>query len=195
VSNFWGPLQNQMPNYYDNWKEQRHKCRHCGWQGTGAECPLGESFRELFEIACPNCGEPVCAITYPTIKESKQNWDKLSEADRLCVTRIEENQRIFDERSLKWPSQLPDIGADSFTLIWDVEEGEHGDDTVVKLADQIIWREPEVYEGYWRFEEIAKILRKRYGRRLKDLIPCLMRPNATVFQRNSNCTFPSEIHG
>jgi len=68
-----------MPNYYDNWKKQRFTCRNCGWQGTGADCPQGESFRELFEINCPACGEHVAVVSYPTIEEAKHNWDKLSE--------------------------------------------------------------------------------------------------------------------
>jgi len=160
-----------MPNYYDNWKKQRFTCRNCGWQGTGADCPQGESFRELFEINCPACGEHVAVVSYPTIEEAKHNWDKLSEGDRLLVSVVEQKQQDFDARRLKWPRQLPDIEEESFSLVWDEEDHPSSSDTVIKLGRQIIWREPAIYEGYERFGEVAKILRRRYGPKLTDLIP------------------------
>lgn len=34
-----------------------------------------------------------------------------------------------------------------------------------------IWREPLMYEYYWRFIEIGKILQEKYGDRMADLVP------------------------
>jgi hypothetical protein len=84
------------------------------------------------------------------------------------------SQRDFAARSLKTPSQLPDIPVPAFALFWDDDgrEGEGGD-TVIRLGDLVVWREPCVYEGYWRFDEVAAILRTRYGAALQDLEPTL----------------------
>ena len=50
---------------------------------------------------------------------------------------------------------------------------EHGSNclTVVKYGDREIWREPAVYEGAKRFEEVVRILITKYGARLADVVP------------------------
>ena len=110
-------------------------------------------------------------VALPTIEESKENWDDLSEADRLLVSLVEEGRAEFLARSLKSPDQLPDIEADSFTLAWDVEGAGFKRETVISLGDLCIWREPSGYENFDRFIEVSAILKKKYGRRLTDLIP------------------------
>lgn len=39
------------------------------------------------------------------------------------------------------------------------------------MGDHVIFSEPAVYEGYERFDEVARILKSKYGSRLTDLVP------------------------
>src|SRR5438445_1083523 len=44
-------------------------------------------------------------------------------------------------------------------------------DSVIRYGDQVVWREWTGWEVYDRFAEIAVILQRKYGARLKDLVP------------------------
>jgi hypothetical protein len=160
-----------MPKYYDNWKQESITCKKCGWQGLGDTCERGEFFEALFELCCPKCGETLQMVSLPTIQESEANWDALSEADKLVVNAVEEGQAAFLARLLKKADQLPDIASDSFKLVWDVEGSGLKEETLISFGRRCIWREPSSYENFQRFIEIAAILKKKYGRRLTDLVP------------------------
>jgi hypothetical protein len=160
-----------MPNYYDNWKQKPAICPECGWHGLGDTCERGEDFRELFELCCPACGKVLMTVLFPTIQESKDNWDTLSEEDKLAVNIVEERQAQFLARSLKNADQLPDLEEDSFALVWNVEGSGFDEETVISLGDRCIWREPSGYENFRRFIEVATVLKQKYGNRLKDLVP------------------------
>jgi hypothetical protein len=158
-------------NYYEYEKSQQ-TCSHCNWDGPGRETPILESFAELAERACPRCGEKIAVVMYPTLAESRANWQDVEPAERSYFEAIEASQKDFTARSLKSPSQLPEIPVPVFALFWDDDgkEGEGGD-TVIRLGDLVVWQEACVYEGYWRFDEIAAILRTKYGSALQDLEP------------------------
>jgi hypothetical protein len=106
-------------------------------------------------------------VALPTLDESRANWDKLSASDRSFLQRIEAFQADFERHKLKDPSQLPEISDPSFVLEWDTP-GEEGQ-TVIKHSETFIFSEPAAYEGYLHFIEVAKILRSRYGKALRDL--------------------------
>ena len=156
----------QTPTYYTYKKHHCH-CKKCMWQGLGSELRQGELFGELFELDCPSCSETVTFVPYPTIDESRANWNLLSERERAQVERIEEHQTKFDAMSLKTTEQLPGIAAPAFSLIWDYVDNM----TVLRLGETVIFSEPALYEGYERFEEVALILKERYGTALIDLVP------------------------
>lgn len=158
-------------DYYE-FRRGLQTCAHCQWHGPGKDTRLLEAFTDLAEYACPRCGEKIAVVMYPTIAESRANWNDLDRTDQAYVGLVESRRREFAARSLRTPDQLPDIHADAFVLLWDDDGSDKsGGDTVVRFADRVIWREPSVYEGYWRFDEIAKILRTRYGAALQDLEP------------------------
>ena len=79
----------------------------------------------------------------------------------------------FDSGAMIWqfplysPQQLPEIAGESLTLTWDQLEA----DSIISHNDTIIWREQTGWEVYDRFEEIAVILKHKYGRRLLDIVP------------------------
>ena len=165
--------------YYDDWRERRWQCGHCGWQGPGNDMRTGEMFRELMEMDCPGCGERLLVVSYPTLAESRANWSKLSEGERADVETIELFNRRFEATRLKAPSQLPEIGGNDLVLEWDFADADPGQaragpmsrETVIRHGQFEVWREPAQWEGYERFIEVLGMLRERYGARLKDLVP------------------------
>ena len=160
-----------MASYYGSWRDDVYTCHACGWEGAGGQCRQGEVYRELYEICCPSCGGKVGLVLFPTTEESRQNWDKVSDEDKRAVERVEAHRKDFAARSLKSPQQLPDIEGDDLVFTWDIEDGARGGDTLIKYGGEIIWREPAFYEGYERFAEVARLLRRKYGARLQDLVP------------------------
>ncbi|MBI4780821.1 MAG: HEAT repeat domain-containing protein [Oscillatoriophycideae cyanobacterium NC_groundwater_1537_Pr4_S-0.65um_50_18] len=68
---------------------------------------------------------------------------------------------------LSSPSQLPDLEGEMLHLEWDQIEA----DSIIRHRGSIIWQERTGWEVYDRFEEIAAILKQKYGKRLTDLVP------------------------
>jgi hypothetical protein len=159
-----------MSSYYDNWRETSYTCTGCGWGGLGKELTHGESFRDLFEVDCPACGKTLGTVTYPTVAESRANWEQVSPEDRLAVELFEARRAAFQLRLLRAPDQLPDLQGDDLILVWDyTDDNDH--ETILKYGNQELWREPAVYEGYERYLEVLEILSQKYGGRLQDLVP------------------------
>jgi hypothetical protein len=88
------------------------------------------------------------------------------------------------EPPLTSPAQLPALEGDALVLAWDQEDAV----SIVLLGDTVVWRETTGWEVYERFAEIAEILRKAYGRRLKDLVPTA-RSRYALFGDSSRATF------
>jgi hypothetical protein len=163
-----------MAEYYGTWKSDEVVCDKCGWKGRGEECEQGEMFEELFELNCPSCSKRLFVVTYPTIEESRQNWDKLSEADKRMVEERERFLQLAENSCLKSADQLPDIAGDDLVFVWDQSRE---DLTLIRYGDRIVWKEPAYYEGYERFVEVVSILHEKYGSRIKDLVPTLRSMN------------------
>lgn len=169
----------EIVNYYGDWRDQRWACKHCGWKGQGVDLSDGDVYTELMEMDCPGCHTGLLIVNFPTISESKANWDKVSAADKAQIESIEALDRAFDEGSLKDPSQLPDLPGKSLVLQWDCNThgpefpgvGPGGWQTVIRHGEVEVWREPAYYECYPRFIEIVDILLLKYGARLHDLVP------------------------
>jgi len=153
--------------YYDDWKEQSHTCGECGWHGTGEDAQFGDIYATFGEKLCPRCNAILFVLEWPTTEESRQNWDKLDDAEKRRLERREARDQEIAERSLKAPEQLPELDGEELILGWD----QQGDDMLITYGDQIIWREPVFYEGSDRFAEVAEILHQKYGDRLRDLVP------------------------
>lgn len=152
---------------YYTYKGERFRCKHCAWQGLGSDLVQGEMFDELFELDCPSCHEKVTFVMYPTLADARANWDRLTDDERGEIELLERERARFDELCLKTPDQLPDISEHEFSLTWDFADGM----TLLRQGNHVIFSEPAVYEGYARFEEVAQILKQRYGAALRDLVP------------------------
>jgi hypothetical protein len=70
---------------------------------------------------------------------------------------------------LSSPSQLPDLDGEMLHLEWDQIEA----DSIIRHRGSLIWQERTGWEVYDRFEEIAAILKQKYGKRLTDLVPTI----------------------
>src|SRR5436309_2905598 len=80
--------------------------------------------------------------------------------------RAQEAQRIL--------KQLPEIEDAEFTLTWEMEVGSGGVEDrywTIKQGRREIYREPARREDYHRFELLARLLKERYGSRIRDLVP------------------------
>jgi hypothetical protein len=112
-------------------------------------------------------------VSYPTIEESEENWEKLTASEKESVVSRKRFLTEWSASCLKSAGQLPDLTGLKLTLFWDFVEktdaGRHF--TVIRNGDTEIWREIACYEGYERFGEVAQILIQKYGKRLVDLIP------------------------
>jgi len=159
-------------NYYDEWRTSHYHCHRCGSLNDGSTLAMGESDWDLTEYDCPDCGALLLLVLHPTIEESRANWEKLDDSERQHVERIERNCERFQREKLKDAGDLPNVSLAEFSLSWDlVGDESHSLRTVIKLGDQVLFSEPVLYEGYERFKEVARILKAKYGSRLKDMVP------------------------
>lgn len=162
--------------WHDDWKTPILTCPRCGWQGTFNEGAV-EEHDQLMDSSCPKCWKIVAIVMYPTIAESKANWDKLSDIEKQWVDTLDAAKQSFEATKLKGVDQLPDLEGDDIRLSWDFETDDQGEGfTVIRRRDDagpnpVIWRETAVFEGYERFERVATILKDKYGSRLKELVP------------------------
>lgn len=164
----------RFDHYFDDlWKTEVLECPKCHWLGTFEQGSV-EYYSELMDCHCPKCSSleaPMLAIvSYPTLEELRANQDK--PGIREYVERIDAGFDRFEREKLREPEQLPDINENSFTLTWDFD-GSNPDDhrTLIKHGEAVIFSEPARWEEYERFNEIAEILKQKYGTRISDLIP------------------------
>ena len=70
---------------------------------------------------------------------------------------------------LRSPEQLPDLSGDQIILFWDADQDTQ--EIIIRTEDQVIWRQQLGFEHYDFFVDALKILKKKYGRALVDVIP------------------------
>jgi len=72
------------------------------------------------------------------------------------------------------PQAVSDLESKSQALTEGTAEGfilKTGEGEPLLNGETVIWREPARWEGYERFEQILVILKKKYGKHLRHLIP------------------------
>ena len=144
-----------MDRFNGDWKNTEYTCEKCKWHGLGAEAgwTWGYEYRWL-DVECPKCDTTLVVMD-------------TGEPNDAFVTE-------FSRRKLRDPSQLPDIAEESFTLHWDFVDNDTvigRGDSVVKYGDTVIFAEPAIWGGRYRFEEVSGILHQRYGAALQAVIP------------------------
>jgi hypothetical protein len=157
-----------MTIYYEEWTEKEYACPGCSWSGTGSETARGILYRGVFlELTCPSCSTFLDVLILPADKGCAHSMEGLTEEQLKAKTEADEQERQYRKKCLSSAEQLPNLPDNDFTLNWDMEQ----DETLIRNGETVLWREPAVYEGFGRYEQIALILKEKYGSRLKDLAP------------------------
>ena len=160
-----GPLRDQI----DRWEEMSFHCDHCGADATGSQLGSGEIHDTFFEKTCPRCGEMVAMITRPHISELLTNLDRIPGERHAEILAFAESCRQWHAAKLHREEQLPDIAADHLVLVWD--EDHATSEIEVRCGEREIYRGPTSWEYYDYFIEACKVLRRKYGDRLHDVVP------------------------
>jgi hypothetical protein len=82
------------------------------------------------------------------------------------------------EREARWRKEDADMLADlleidepEFVLTWQFRHGMQDSHWLIVHGGRILYERPAYYEDYRLFERAARVLKQRYGTRVKDLIP------------------------
>jgi len=157
-------------DYYD-WRETKVECPGCRWNGAGSEMAQGETFEGGAEHHCPRCGHYFGFQSYPTADQVRTD-PRADPSDKRALAVREERLARHEATKLTSHVQLPSLNPTPAHLDWDVVEIAEGEFEVqIRHGDRVIWREMSWYENYARFEEVAIILKQKYGQALKDLVP------------------------
>ncbi|MDD2336439.1 MAG: hypothetical protein PHD01_07655 [Geobacteraceae bacterium] len=157
-----------MTIYSEEWMKKAYICNGCSWSGTGAESTRGHMYRGKFlDLNCPTCSELLDVLMLSAKKGCAHSLEGLTEEQLKAKEDEDEQERQYREKCLSSADQLPNLPDGDLTLNWDMEQ----DQIQIKNGETVIWSEPAVYEGFDRFEQVALILKEKYGTRLKDLVP------------------------
>lgn len=165
----------KYPDFWDVDLDDQVTCPFCGWEGRiGAEF---EPRRECYELRCPGCERMLLIVLYPTTEETKRAAAAGNRRAQEALPQYLEHERFLarhERLKLKSPDQLPEIeGTGALAFEWDFLTDEERDErwSVIRHGERELWREPALWEGYERFEEVKAILKRRYGARFESLTP------------------------
>jgi hypothetical protein len=157
-----------MTIYTEEWMKKDYTCSGCSWSGTGGDAARGVLYQGKFlELTCPTCSEFLDVLILPADKGCAHSREGLSEEQLKAKEEADEQERQYLEKCLTSVDQLPELPDGEVTLSWDMVL----DQNQIRNGETVLWSEPALYEGFARFEQIALILKEKYGSRLKDLEP------------------------
>ena len=97
----------------------------------------------------------------------------MSGDSKLPTPRAWREQRQKESQQIL--AALPEIAEPQFTLAWDLEISGQGPQEqrhwVIRHGQRVLYREAARLEDYHRFELLARLLRQKYGSRVRDLVP------------------------
>ncbi len=163
----------RLYSYFDGYRNERFNCPACAWTG-GFEQLDQEQYRDLFDGSCPKCGKMLMIVSFPTLEEIRDAAADGNKEAKLMLPKVQQREDLeaaFERDKLKSTDQLRNLPGDALEFLWDQEEEGEKNFTVIRLGDTLIWREPAIYEGWPRFNQVKGILKSRYGARFKSLKP------------------------
>jgi hypothetical protein len=156
-------------NDYYSYKTAKYECDNCGWKGLGEDLEQGDMYDYGVEIHCPECKERIPGlIVFPTAEEM---MEKGTEEDKIIASYNINFRKKWEESKLKDVSQLPDLHDNFIAFVLKEIEEEKENYILITHESKVIWKEIRTYEYYWRFIEIGKILKQKYGDKMIDLVP------------------------
>ena len=157
-----------MTIYFEKWLEKEYTCGECAWHGIARDTGRGRMYREMFlELCCPECSAFLDLIIFPPEKGCGASRKELTEEQLKALEEREEQEKAYREKCLCSVDQLPELEEDVLRLVWDQE----GAETRIQVGETVIWSEPLKYEAFDRYEQVALLLKEKYGSRVKDLTP------------------------
>jgi hypothetical protein len=145
-------------------------CSRCGWSGTAGDAI--ELFESLVDLRCPKCDEKVGPhYLHPTGDEIRAAA-AAGNAKAIAMLAEEDvhddRERRFAATKLETAAALPDVPGDApFAVTWDLERDGDGEDWIVlRVAEQVLWRELAHFEDLPRLQEVARLLVERYRGRV-----------------------------
>lgn len=148
------------------------ECRGCAWGGQGSELRQGEVFRELVEYDCPNCGERVLFVLFPTRAEV-ESAAASGVADAIAmlasVRRADQRwSRVVTSRAV--PVSEPDeLATGDIRCSLRLEDDEHNEPWLVLAANGLdVHRELAVWESTEPAHRLFTAMHSRYRDRLVE---------------------------
>jgi hypothetical protein len=137
---------------------------------------MGEIFRELYERDCPQCGNALLVISFPTVDEIRA---AVASGNQEAISMLK-NVEAQEVRQVRWKAeqlvraeQLPDLDGPvvTATIVIGRDPEDESSDTYLELSlnDQFVHREPGFYETIEPLQRIVPLLRTKYGERLKSI--------------------------
>jgi hypothetical protein len=157
--------------YYER-KARTFTCDECSWTGFGSELGIYETYSEIVEWACPNCGEKLTFSAFPTRKETQAAADA---ADQQAIDELPG----FEMRQGRWRRVLEtrrsDVAAPAELDHGDVRcvlstvEDEEGETWLALTANGLeIHRELAAWEDTEPAHRMLALLHQRYDERLRS---------------------------
>ena len=75
----------------------------------------------------------------------------------------------YEREKLRDASQLPRVEGSQLQFVIEIEGPTLESYYIIKLGEQIVWREPAGWEDWERFNKLKALLKKRYGSRFAAL--------------------------
>ena len=158
----------EYPKYFSDWGTKGYACS-CGWVGTGTELSIDFFDRgTLIEASCPKCDSHLAIVLCPTDDETRAAAAAGNEEAKRMLPQVKEGEawrERYEREKLHHPSQLPDVEGARLQFIIEVEGPTLESYYIIKLGEQIVWREPAGWEDWERFNELKVLLKRRYRSR------------------------------
>lgn len=160
-----------MTGYYDVPKTQ-FTCSNCRWSGLGAMLAQGEVFQDVGEYDCPQCGERVTFVAFPTRQETAMAARTGSEAAARELATLDKQagrwQRVLETRrsAVLDPPELAEV--DVYCEL-SLKKDDADETWLVLTANGFeLRRELAVFESTEPAHRLLAVMRKRYGDRLRS---------------------------
>jgi predicted RNA-binding Zn-ribbon protein involved in translation (DUF1610 family) len=158
-------------SYYER-KTRTFTCDECSWTGLGSELGIYESYSEIVEWACPNCGEKLTFSSFPTREETQAAAEA---GDQEAVGHLP----VIDRGLHRWHRVLETRGSDvaapaeldhgDVRCVLSTAHDEEDETWLTLTANGLeIHRELAVWEDIEPAHRMLALLHQRYGERLRS---------------------------
>jgi len=160
----------------DPWREMLFRCENCGLESLGRDLDPGDLHQSFFTRECPDCAHNVVSISLPHVAEMLGDLGDLPPETREEVFAFAGQSTQWQREKLHRIEQLPEINLDHIVLVWDTDdEGQEGSEPygqiIIRCGEREIYRGASSWGHYAYFIDACKVLRRKYGKRLHDVIP------------------------